>query len=159
MKLYTLRRSQKLSISVEKAWEFLSDPYNLARITPPELGLIPQAGGLHAMYEGMIISYNIRPFAGTILSFIPALWVTEIIHVKAPYYFVDEQRMGPYKFWHHQHFIHEDAAAQGVTLEDIVHYALPCDPFSRPVHALIVQPMLERIFNFRVSSLEGIMAT
>lgn len=30
-------------------------------------------------------------------------WVTEITHVREPYFFVDEQRLGPYAFWHHQH--------------------------------------------------------
>ena len=34
-------------------------------------------------------------------------WVTEITHVKDFEYFVDEQRFGPYKFWHHKHLIKE----------------------------------------------------
>ena len=34
MKIYTLHKKQKLPISIEKAWEFLSNPKNLKEITP-----------------------------------------------------------------------------------------------------------------------------
>ena len=36
-------------------------------------------------------------------------WVTEITHVNDKLFFVDEQRFGPYKMWHHEHlFLQKD---------------------------------------------------
>ena len=52
-----------------------------------------------SMYAGQIISYYIRPLMG-----IRVFWMTEITHVAEGRYFVDEQRFGPYAFWHHTHF-------------------------------------------------------
>lgn len=43
-------------------------------------------------YEGQIIEYTVRPLAG-----IPIYWMTEITHVRDLDYFVDEQRIGPYR--------------------------------------------------------------
>ena len=66
--------------------------------------------------------------------------------------FIDEQRFGPYLFWHHQH--HFEATSEGVLMTDIVHYALRFDPLSRPVHALVVKPQVNEIFRYRASVLE-----
>jgi len=90
----------------------------------------------------MIITYKVHPVLG-----IPNTWVTEITHVKEPFYFVDEQRFGPYKFWHHQHHFKE--TDNGVEMTDIVSYALPFDPFSRPINSLLVEKKVKEIFKFR----------
>ena len=42
----------------------------------------------------------------------------------------------------------------GVEVEDLVHYALPFDPLSRPLHPLLVAPRLRLIFEFRRRALE-----
>jgi ligand-binding SRPBCC domain-containing protein len=39
MAQHVLERSQFLPITLNDAWEFFSSPRNLARITPPEIGL------------------------------------------------------------------------------------------------------------------------
>jgi ligand-binding SRPBCC domain-containing protein len=67
------------------------------------------------MYEGMIITYKVYPFLG-----IPSNWVTEITTVKEKSFFIDEQRFGPYKFWHHQHRFKE--VNDKVEMEDIVNF-------------------------------------
>ena len=50
------------------------------------------------MYEGLMIEYTIKPLLG-----IPLRWVTEIKTVQDEVFFIDEQRIGPYKIWHHEH--------------------------------------------------------
>lgn len=145
MKLFRLTAAQVLPLTLEEAWAFFCDPRNLARITPPDLGLVVE-GEPEPMYEGQLLTYRIRPFPG-----VSARWVTEITRVRAPGFFVDEQRLGPYRFWHHQHRLRP--ARGGVEVEDLVHYALPADPFSRPIHPLLVAPRLHRIFRFRREAL------
>ena len=74
-------------------------------------------------------------------------WVTEIRCVREWESFVDEQRFGPYKFWHHLHSFEEKDG--GVLMKDIVYYALPLWPFGEMGHDIFVRPKLERIFGFR----------
>lgn len=142
MKLYTLHRSQKLPISLDRAWEFFSNPQNLALITPPSLNLKTVSDIPDQMYPGMIVTYRVRPFLGIGIN-----WVTEITHVKKPNFFVDEQRFGPYRFWHHQHRF--TAIEGGIETEDIVNYALPFGPLGRLAHSLTVRRQLEKIFDYR----------
>lgn len=147
MKLHRLEAQQELPISLDKAWAFFSDPRNLSKITPPELNLVPDSPLPSEMYPGMIISYKVR-----LAPLVMTTWVTEITHVKQLSYFVDEQRFGPYQFWHHQHQFTE--AEFGVVATDLIHYALPFDPFSRPMHGLLVRAQLDRIFSFRREALK-----
>ena len=74
-------------------------------------------------------------------------WVSEISHVSDKNYFIDEQRFGPYKLWHHKHFF--KAIEGGVEITDIIDYKLPFGLLGRLVHPYIVKPKLEEIFNFR----------
>ena len=110
MKLYLLHTKQQLPISVDKAWDFLSDPKNLKTITPDYMGFHILSGADRKMYPGQIIQYIVTPVAG-----IKTKWVTEITHVEHKKYFVDEQRFGPYALWHHKHFI--EAIPGGVLME------------------------------------------
>jgi ligand-binding SRPBCC domain-containing protein len=134
--------SQRLAVAPDAAWTFFSDPGNLPHITPPWLGFEVVDDLPPRMYAGMIVRYRVRPLGG-----IPLSWITEITHVREGEFFVDEQRFGPYRFWHHQH--HFRAVAGGTEAEDVVHYALPADPVSRPVTRLLVGRRLDQIFAFR----------
>lgn len=147
MKLYKVHTIQSLPIPLEQAWDFFANPRNLAKITPPWLNLKPVFEVPAAMYPGMIITYRVKPFAG-----IGVNWVTEITHVSEPRFFVDEQRFGPYKFWHHQHHFREIPG--GVEVQDLIHYALPFGIFGRVAHVLSVRRQLNRIFEYRQSLLE-----
>ena len=91
--LHCLTRTQTLPLSLERAWEFFSDPANLSRITPGQLVFTLTCPPPDRMYAGQILTYTIRPMPGIRLR-----WVTEITHVREPYFFVDEQRIGPYRF-------------------------------------------------------------
>lgn len=144
--LQQLSRQQDLPISLGEAWGFFSRPENLAKITPQDLGFEVISTVPEQMYAGMIVSYRVRPLAGLALP-----WVTEITHVREPLFFVDEQRSGPYRLWHHQH--HFEVAESGVRMTDLVHYQLP---FGWPGHLLcggFVSSRLRRIFDFRSEAL------
>jgi len=152
MKIYTLHKKQKLPISVNQAWDFLSDPRNLKTITPDYMGFNILSGADRAMFAGQIIQYIVTPVLG-----IKTKWVTEITHVLDNHYFVDEQRFGPYALWHHKHFIKEIDA--GVEMEDIVDYKLPLGFLGQLVHPILVKPKLEEIFNYRTKKLEQLFGT
>ena len=140
--LQSLFRQQDLPISLEEAWAFFSRPDNLAKITPDDLGFEVTSRLPEQMYAGMVVSYRVRPLTGVAVP-----WVTEITHVREPFFFVDEQRSGPYRFWHHQHLF--DRIDGGVRMTDLVHYQLP---FGWPGHLLagsLVANRLAHIFNFR----------
>ena len=142
MKLYRIHRTQQLSIPLSEAWEFFADPANLEKITPGWLQFRIENEVEEQMYPGMIISYKIKAIAG-----IPNSWVTEITQVEPQQYFIDEQRFGPYKFWHHQH--HFRPVGDGVEVEDLVHYALPFGFLGRLAHAIDIGRRLKKIFDYR----------
>ncbi|WP_297804899.1 SRPBCC family protein [uncultured Polaribacter sp.] len=146
MKIYTFHRKQKLPISVEKAWEFLSNPANLKTITPEYMSFDILSGNEKPMYAGQIIQYIVTPILG-----IKTKWVTEITHVKKNEYFVDEQRFGPYALWHHKHFINEIEG--GVEMEDIIDYKIPMGLLGQLAHPILVKPKLEEIFAYRQTKL------
>ena len=97
MELFCFKDRQRMPTTIDEAWSFFSNPNNLKLITPPSLGLETTSKVSEKMYAGMIIVYRVRPLLG-----IPMKWITEITHVDAPHLFIDEQRFGPYRFWHHQ---------------------------------------------------------
>ena len=146
MKLYKIQQSIKLPISREEAWAFLSDPKNLQKLMPNDMGFDILSGAEHKVYTGQLIEYNVIPFKG-----FKTKWVTEITHVQKPDYFVDIQLYGPYKLWHHKHFI--TSIERGVLIEDLVHYRIPFGLLGKILHPLIVKPKLENIFNVRTEKM------
>ena len=136
----------KLPISLEEAWDFFSSPKNLKVITPEELNLVPITPLAERMYPGQFIQYKVKPLFG-----IPMTWVTEITHVKEMEYFIDEQRVGPYKIWHHQQ--HFKAIEGGVEMTDILDYLLPLGPIGVLTEAILVGGEVKKIFEFRTKRL------
>ena len=142
MKIYNLQSKQKLPITVNKAWDFLSSPINLKTITPEYMGFNILSGADRKMYPGQIIQYIVTPLFG-----IKTKWVTEITHVQENKYFVDEQRFGPYALWHHKHFIRPIKG--GVEMEDIIDYKIPFGLIGQLVHLILIKPKLKEIFDYR----------
>ena len=142
MKLHTLAQEQRLPITRDAAWEFFSTPRNLNEITPKDIGfeILYQPGD--KVHEGQIIAYRIGS-----LPLVRINWVTEIKAIEDGNAFVDEQRFGPYKFWHHRHTF-EDIPG-GVLIKDLVHYGLGFGPFGEIAHAVFVRRKLESIFSHR----------
>lgn len=144
--IFIKRFSQSLPVSLETIWQFLTDPHNLEVLTPPEMGMVTLSQHLQPIYPGQIITYHISPILNLKMS-----WVTEITQVRDLKYFVDEQRFGPYKFWHHQHLITEIDG--GVELTDIIHYKMPLGFIGRMVHPFLVEPKLNDLFKYRKQQL------
>ena len=142
MKIYTVHKKQQLPITVEEAWEFLSNPRNLKIITPSYMSFDIISGAEKPMFAGQIIQYLVTPILG-----IKTKWVSEITHFEEKKYFVDVQLYGPYALWHHKHFINKIEG--GVELEDIIDYKVPLGILGQMVHPFIVKPKLEEIFNYR----------
>lgn len=141
-------REQFVPLNIKEAWDFFSRPENLKKITPPYMGFditseVPESG----MYPGMIITYKVKPLLN-----IPLNWMTEITHVKEPYYFVDNQKKGPFAIWHHQHHFRE--VPDGVVMKDIIYFAAPFGILGLPAEKLIIRKQVEGIFDYRYEVLE-----
>lgn len=146
MKIYTLHKKQNLPISLEEAWNFLSNPKNLKIITPDYMSFDMITKTDRPLYTGQILQYIVTPLLG-----IKTKWVSEITHIEDKKYFVDEQLYGPYSLWHHKHFIKEIDG--GVEMEDIIDYKIPLGILGQLVHPFLVKPKLEEIFSYRQKKL------
>jgi ligand-binding SRPBCC domain-containing protein len=141
--IHRLEHAQSVPTPLEACWEFFSNPHNLPAITPPELGMRVVGSPGESVYPGMMLEFRVRPLFG-----IPLPWLSEITHVVTMAAFCDEQRLGPYALWHHEHFF-EPVTESETRIRDRVHYRLPLSPLSEPMHSLLVAPRLKRIFDFR----------
>lgn len=148
MAFHQLKRNQLIPANPDRVWEFISTPANLKKITPGYMGFEITSSDLpETMYPGMIISYKVSPLFGLMMD-----WVTEITHIEEKRFFVDEQRIGPYKLWHHQH--HLSPVEAGVEMTDIVTYQLPFGLLGTAVNKLLVRRKLREIFDYRKTALE-----
>ena len=145
--MYQLKKTQFIKTDLKTAWDFFSSPGNLKKITPDYMGFDVKTELPEKMYEGLMIEYTVKPLLG-----IPMNWITEIKTVKELEFFVDEQRKGPYKIWHHEHHFKE--VDGGVEMTDIVSYELPLGILGRIMHPFVVQKKLEEIFDFRFKAVE-----
>lgn len=145
---YQFKQEQKIPASIDVVWDFISSPDNLKEITPDYLDFkVTSKSGGNKMYAGMIITYIVKPLLG-----LPLKWMTEITHVKDNEYFVDEQRVGPYKMWHHQHKI--EAIDGGVLMTDIVTYIPPFGFVGAIANNLFIKKQLKEIFDYRTIAVE-----
>ena len=148
--IYQFKTKQLLKSDLETVWNFVSSPRNLKKITPPYMGFDITSKDLPLkMYPGMIISYKVSPLLS-----IPTTWVTEITQVEKHKFFIDEQRVGPYTMWHHQHFLEE--TKDGILMTDIVTYKPPFGILGSIANSLFIKKKLKSIFDYRFVALEKI---
>jgi len=147
MIIHSFQQRQRLPISLDEAWGFFSNPQNLPKLTPDWMHLTFKEGIPNDMHAGMKMTQQLKPLLG-----IPLTWVTEITHIEEKVYFVDEQRVGPYRFWHHEHCLHE--LPSGVEVTDSLHYALPFNIIGEIVHQLLVKKKIADVFEYRYERLE-----
>jgi len=79
-------------------------------------------------------------------------WVTEITHVVEGSRFIDEQRLGPYRLWRHEHSFR--AVGRMTEMRDVVYYALPLGRLGALANPL-VRSRIEHIFECRAGVLSG----
>lgn len=150
MAAHSIKRVQKIPASLQEVWDFFSNPANLQSITPGTMRfhVISQHHG-DKVYAGQLIEYKVRPLLN-----IPVYWMTEIVVVKDKEYFIDEQRYGPFTFWHHQHHFKEIPG--GVEMIDIVHYKNPLWALGRLANILFLRKKLAHLFEYRHQKVEEI---
>lgn len=153
MGFFQLRTIQKIPSNISKVWDFISSPANLKKITPDHMGFDIISPELpEKMYPGMIVAYKVSPVLG-----IKMTWVTEITHVREKEYFVDEQRVGPYSIWHHEHQI--KSIDGGVLMTDIVSYKPPFGILGSIANGLFIQKQLKTIFDYREKAIIDIFGS
>jgi ligand-binding SRPBCC domain-containing protein len=147
MAIYQLYEEIELPASLEEVWDFISSPENLKEITPDYMGFVISTPNLpKKIYPGLMISYKVSPLLGIKMN-----WLTEITQVKEPYYFVDEQRAGPYALWHHEHRL--SPTDKGVLMTDLVSYRPPGGPLGDLARRMFIRKQLEGIFRYREEAL------
>lgn len=146
---FQLQTTQKIPATIDQIWDFISSPSNLKNITPPHMGFeITNNMEGKKMYPGMIITYKVSPILGIKMD-----WMTEITHVVEKKYFVDEQRLGPYTMWHHQHKI--EPIENGVLMTDIVTYIPPFGFIGAIANTLFIKKQLKEIFDYRFQTVDN----
>lgn len=151
-KVHRITTIQNLPINLDKAWEFFSSPENLATITPDGLNFKILSGADEKIFPGQIIQYKVNP-----LPFFSTTWVTEITYVQDQEYFVDEQRYGPYAFWHHKHFF--KAIEGGTQIIDVVDFKAPFGWIGRKLSTPLIKRELKKIFTYRNDKLIELFGT
>ena len=146
--IYQIKRTFLIKSDIKTIWDFASNPQNLKKITPDYMNFKITSPELNAqIYEGMIIEYTVSPMMK-----IPLTWVTEITHIHEHKSFIDEQRFGPYKMWHHEHLFLQKG--DKVEMTDKVSFKVPFGLLGRIITPIIVIPQLKKIFNYRYKLLE-----
>ena len=96
--MFVIKRRIVVNAEVAQVWDFFSKPGNLKKITPEEMNFEIISGNSQETYAGQVIVYKV-----SVLPLVRLKWVTLISECVENVFFVDEQRFGPYRFWHHQH--------------------------------------------------------
>lgn len=147
MRIFTLFCEQKLNAPLGDIFPFFEDPRNLQELTPPWMNFrIVDEAGLE-MRTGLFIDYALK------VRGLPLRWRSEILDYEPPHRFVDTQRRGPYRLWHHEHRFQADGDTTMVT--DKVLYSTWGDGL---VNRLLLKPELERIFGYRQERLAEMFA-
>ena len=145
--MHFLKQEQFLPIPIEEAWEFFSTPRNLNKITPEKMVFKIISDVPEKIHEGLIINYKIKPMLNIAVD-----WCTEITQVSQPNFFIDEQRKGPYKIWHHEH--HFKKVEGGTLMTDLLSYDIGMWIFGWVAGKIFVHSKVKQIFEFRRKVLE-----
>jgi len=143
-------RKQTIKSDIDSIWKFISSPKNLELITPKWMNFKVTSKNIDQnMYPGMIITYNITPFLN-----LKMVWITEITHIEDHKLFIDEQRIGPYKMWHHEHRF--DQIDDGIIMTDTITYVPPFGLLGMVANILFIKKRIKKIFDHRQYIIEKI---
>jgi len=141
MRAHHLTSSLRVAADRDEVFSYFSDARNLEQITPPWLRFEVLTPEPLTMRKGAKIDYRLR------IRGLPVRWQSEISVWQPPHSFVDEQRRGPYRLWHHKHtFVSVDG---GTEIQDDVRYVGPGWFLEPLINRLFVRPDVERIFTYR----------
>ncbi|MDP9119759.1 MAG: SRPBCC family protein [Acidobacteriota bacterium] len=142
MKLYEVRATMHLPHPRSRVFPFFADPGNLETLTPGWLHFHILTPLPLPMEPGAKIDYRLRVHG------LPVRWRSEITVWEPPRRFVDEQRRGPYRLWHHEHTFEEEDGGSRVV--DRVRYAVLGGAL---VNRLLVAKDLAKVFAWRQEKL------
>lgn len=142
--------NQVLPISQQAAWDFFSQPSNLAKITPADMHFEHVDGEEGPIYAGQIFTHRVRP-----MFHIPVRWTSEIAQVEAPDYFADRQVAGPFAYWQHLHRF-EAIDESNTRVTDIVHCALPGGIVGDGLGRKWMNRLLDQTFAHRHTALDDL---
>tara|TARA_Y100000589_G_scaffold50804_1_gene42331 strand:- start:993 stop:1454 length:462 start_codon:yes stop_codon:yes gene_type:complete len=150
MSFTQIHREQLVKTDINTLWDFMSSPKNLETITPESMMFkITSKNKDEKMYPGMIITYIVSP-----LLKIKLTWMTEITQVKEKSFFIDEQRLGPYTMWHHQHIFKQ--TEEGILMKDIITYIPPFGIIGKIANFLFIKNKVNQIFNYRNKKIDSL---
>ncbi|MDH3648263.1 MAG: SRPBCC family protein [Saprospiraceae bacterium] len=137
---------------LDTVWSFFSRLENLNRITPKDIkfDISSNIDGVE-MYQGMLFRYRVSPFP-----LLPTNWLTEITAMEKYRYFIDEQRNGPYRLWHHEHRF--DQQRDGILVTDNLHYVLPFGWIGQLVNQAVVRKRIDDIFTYRKETINHLFS-
>lgn len=148
--MYTLHKETEVKASMDQVWAFISHPENLDRITPDDVGFRIVSDVPEVMFNGLLVEYRVKiPLMGW------QVWVSELKHIETGRSFVDEQKIGPYSLWYHEHRI--EPIGDRVRIIDHVSYAVPFGLLGRIVHSLFIRSTLQKIFMHREIMLQSLL--
>lgn len=148
--IYMLYREQVVNSGIDKVWDYFSTPKNLNSMTPRSLQFRIISELPEKMYLGQIIQYKVKA-----VPLIWSNWLTEIKYVEEGRKFVDEQRIGPYKLWFHEH-IFIPLENNKVKIIDRVHYDIGFGILGSLLNTLWIKHRLNDIFKFRFNKVSEI---
>lgn len=152
MMIHRIFRQQIVPAPLDQVWAYFATPHNLNEMTPDDMNFKIVYGAEGKMFEGQMIEYRVQ-----FMPLVKSLWLTEITHIREGSYFVDEQRIGPYRLWHHEHSF--EVVESGTQITDLITYAMPFGFLGEIVHALWVGRRLKEIFDFRTQKVKQLFGT
>jgi ligand-binding SRPBCC domain-containing protein len=146
MREFLIEREQTLPQGIDDVFRFFADPRNLGELTPPWLHFRVVGSSTPSIGEGTVIDYKLR------IRGIPLRWRSVIRAWEPPLRFLDEQLVGPYRRWIHEHSFQDLGGKTRVG--DRVRYSVRGGAL---VERFLVRPDVERIFDYREQRLRALL--
>jgi ligand-binding SRPBCC domain-containing protein len=146
---HEIERAQLVPQTVDDAFAFFADAFNLEAITPPWLRFRILTPRPIDMREGALIDYRLS------LHGVPCRWHTRIDVWLPGRRFVDRQISGPFRTWEHTHTF--ERRPGGTLIRDHVLYRMPLGPLGEIARRVLIGRDLERIFDYRHSAVERML--
>lgn len=161
---YHLEFEQWVPFPLDQVFLFFTNPNNLPRIMPPQLGarilrleLIPPANASNLAGTGSTAHISVR-----MIPFLPfrAPWVARIVDFEWNHHFADIQEKGPFKSWHHRHQFAAEIrdGVTGTLVSDILDYEIGFGPLGAIAQKLFVARQMQQTFAHRQKILESLLA-
>ncbi|MBZ0178613.1 MAG: SRPBCC family protein [Ignavibacterium sp.] len=149
--MFNIFMEQIVDANLNEVFEFFENPENLGVITPDWMKFEILTPRPLIMKKDAEFDYRINLFS------VPLKWKTIITDYDPPYKFVDVQKNGPYKYWHHTHLFETEGDKTKIT--DNIDYKLYGGPIGVLINNIYVRKNLKSIFDFRENKINQLFNT